>query len=286
MTTGLPSPPLRREGEGTFAAFVRRMAGPLALLAAILLGVFLLKTFGFVTAGPRPGQNWGALAIGIAAVLAVTRFLDYLLFDVAFRLRRQTVAPALLRQLVSLVVFCVAVSLVVKAILPDVNLGGILTTSAIITAVIGLALQDTLGNLFSGLALHLEKSVRVGDMMRAGETFGTVEQLSWRAMKLRTMDGNILLVPNSVAGRERLEIYPRPGLPVARFLRIGLEYDASPVLVRETLESAIRGVAGIARHPARKAYMKSFEPYSVVYELRYWLEDYGDYLEIDSIVRE
>ena len=286
MTTGHPSPALRREGEGTFAAFVRRMAGPLALLAAILLAVFLLKTFGLVTAGPRPGQNWGALAIGIAAVLVVTRFLDYLLFDVAFRLRRQTVAPALLRQLVSLVVFCVAVSFVVKAILPDVNLGGILTTSAIITAVIGLALQDTLGNLFSGLALHLEKSVRVGDMMRAGETYGTVEQLSWRAMKLRTMDGNILLVPNSVAGRERLEIYPRPGLPVARFLRIGLEYDASPVLVRETLESAIRGVAGIARHPARKAYMKSFEPYSVVYELRYWLEDYGNYLEIDSIVRE
>ena len=276
----------RKPMERKVPLFVRRMMGPLTLLAAVLLAVLLLHTFRIATAGPRPGQNWGALAIGIAAAFVLTRLLEYLLFDVAFRLRRQAVAPVLLRQLVSLVVFCVAASSVVKAILPDVNLGAILTTSAIITAVIGLALQDTLGNLFSGLALHLEKSVRVGDMIRSGETFGTVEQLSWRAMKLRTTEGNVLLVPNSVAGRERLEIYRRPGAPIARFLRVGLEYDASPVIARETLESAVRGMPGIASYPERRAYMKSFEAYSVIYELRYWLEDYGNYLEVDSVVRE
>ncbi|MEP7132979.1 MAG: mechanosensitive ion channel family protein [Acidobacteriota bacterium] len=273
-----------RMRESKVPVIVRRLTGPLSLLGAAVLGVVLLKTF-HVASVNASGTDWGRLAVWIAGALVVTRFLDYALFDVAFRLRGQAVAPSLLRQLVSLVIFGIAVSLVVKALVPGFALP-ILTGSAIITAVIGLALQDTLGNLFAGLALHIEKTVRVGDIVRSGESFATVEELSWRAMKLRTIEGNLLLVPNSVAGRDRLEVYPRGGRPVARSLRVGLEYDASPVMARETLESAVRGLAGVASYPERRAYMKSFEPYSVVYELRYWLEDYANYLDIDSAVRE
>ncbi|MEP6800643.1 MAG: mechanosensitive ion channel family protein [Acidobacteriota bacterium] len=282
MTERRTGPFLRRESK--LPVIVRRLTGPLTLLAVVVLFVVLLKTFHFAVVNAS-GTDWGRLAIWIAGALVVTRFLDYALFDVGFRLRGQTVVPTLLRQLVSLVLFGIAVSLVVKALVPGFALP-ILTGSAIITAVIGLALQDTLGNLFAGLALHIEKTVRVGDIVRSGESFASVEELSWRAMKLRTVEGNLLLVPNSVAGRDRLEVYPRGGRPVARYLRVGLEYDASPVMARETLESAVRGLTGIASYPERRAYMKSFEPYSVVYELRYWLDDYANYLDVDSAVRE
>lgn len=276
--------PLRMR-ETRLPIVVRRMAGPLLLLAVVVAGVIAVHSF--VAPQSVPGIASGMkLAIGIAAAFAIVRFVNYLLFDVAFRLRRQSVAPALLRQLVALVLFGIAVSSVIKAVFPDVRLGAVLTTSAIITAVIGLALQDTLGNLFAGLALHLEKSVRVGDMLRTGETFGAVEELSWRAIKLRTVEGNVLLVPNSVAGRDRLEIFPRPGAPVARVLRVGLEYEVSPNLARETLESALLGMPGIAAQPPCRGYVKSFEGYNIIYELRYWLEDYAHYLEIDSLVRE
>lgn len=275
-----------RVPEEKVPMFVRRLTGPLVLLSVVVLVVFLLRAFHMAPA-PQPGvPTWGAAALGFASVIVVVRFLDYFLFDVLFRMRRKTVAPALLRQLVSLVLFGLAVAAVVKAIFPGVQLGAVLTTSAILTAVIGLALQDTLGNLFAGLALHLERTVRVGDLVRAGETFGMVEELSWRAMKLRTTEGNVLLVPNSVAGREKLEIFPRPGPPVARWLRVGLEYDVSPTVARETLESALRGVPGIAAHPRRRAYVKAFEGYAIQYELRYWLEDYATWVETDSIVRE
>ncbi len=270
--------------ESRVPMIVRRLTGPLTLLAAVVVAVLLLQTFR-VQAVNASGTDWGRLAIWIAGALVVTRFLDYAVFDLVFRLRRQAAAPSLLRQLVSLVVFGITVSIVVKALVPGFALP-ILTGSAIITAVIGLALQDTLGNLFAGLALHVEKTLFVGDVVRSGESFATVEELSWRAMKLRTVEGNLLLVPNSVAGRDRLEVFPRGGRPVARFLRVGLEYDASPVMARETLESAVRGLSGVASRPERRAYMKSFEAYSVVYELRYWLEDYSNYLEVDSAVRE
>src|SRR6266542_3586166 len=234
-------------------------------------------------------ENLGRLdpySVGIAFALVVTRLLDYIFFDVAFPLRRKTAAPALLRQLVGLLIFGLCVAVLFKLILPDVSLGAVLTTSAIITAVIGLALQDTLGNLFAGLALHLEKTVQVGDMIRQAETYGTVEELSWRAIKLRTVEGNLLLIPNSVAGRERLEIFPRPGRPIARFLRVGLEYDAPPEQAKEVLQGAVDGLAGLAASPAPVAYVKSFDASAVTYEVRYWLEDYANYLDVDSQVHE
>jgi len=265
---------------------IRRLAGPILLVLLILGGVALLSALGIPTADLRQNRNYGALAIGIGFALIVTRLLDYIFFDVVFRLRRKAAAPALLRQLVGLVIFGVCVAALFKLNLPDVSLGAVLTTSAIITAVIGLALQDTLGNLFAGLALHLEKTVQVGDMVRRAETFGTVEELSWRAIKLRTTEGNLLLVPNSQAGRENLEIYPRPGRPIARTLRVGLEYDASPARARQVLRDALTGIAGLAALPEPVAYVKSFDTSAITYEVRYWLEDYARYLEVDSQVHE
>jgi len=69
-------------------------------------------------------------------------------------------------------------------------------------------------------------------------------------------------------------------------LRVGLEYDASPERAREVLRSSVAGVAGVATLPEPVAYIKSFDACAVTYELRYWLEDYARYLEVDSQVHE
>jgi small-conductance mechanosensitive channel/CRP-like cAMP-binding protein len=268
------------------STFVRRLTGPVLLFLGVLLAVFVLRSLGVQALKPDDERKLGALAVGIAAAIVVTRVVDYAIFDVAFRLRRRSAAPALLRQLVSILVFLVVGAVVVKSIQPDVRLGAVFTTSAILTAIVGLALQDTLGNLFAGLALHLERTMRVGDMIRYGESFGTVEELSWREIRLRTTEGNLLLIPNSLAGRERIEVFARPGPPIARSLRVNLEYDASPEHARIALESALRGMKGIAETPAPRAYLRMFDSSSVIYELRYWLDDYADYLEIDSRARE
>jgi small-conductance mechanosensitive channel/CRP-like cAMP-binding protein len=263
---------------------VKRMLGPVALVATAIAIVLLLSTLGVPTSDARD-RDYGALAIGIAVALVLTRLLDYIFFDVAFRLRRKVAAPALLRQLVGLLVFGIAVAFLFHQILA-VEVTGMIATSAVVTVVIGLALQDTLGNLFSGLALHLEKTVQVGDMVRSGEIFGTVEEMSWRAFKLRTMEGNVLLIPNSIASRERLEVFPRPGRPIARMLHVELEYDQPPARAREVLEAAARDVPGVAAYPEPTAYLKDFKEWGILYELRYWLEDYAQFLDVDSQIHE
>jgi small-conductance mechanosensitive channel len=273
--------------------FARRLAGSVAILALAAGAALLLPRLGVPLVlrrtDPATGlsveQDWGRVAVGVALAYFVARLLDYLIFDVLYRLRRKAPVPALLRQLIGLIVFGIGVSAVLKVVF-STSLAPLLTTSAVLTAVIGLALQDTLGNLFAGIALHLEKTVQEGDLVRAGETVGIVEELSWRAIKLRTLDGNVLLVPNSVAGREKLEVYPRIGPPIARSMRVGLEYETAPSRARQALEGALVGMPGLARSPAPVSYLKSFDDSSIHYELRYWLEDYAKFLEIDSRARE
>ena len=250
---------------------VRRLLGPVALVATAVAIVLLLSTLGVPTSDARD-RDFGTLAIGIAVALVVTRLLDYVFFDVAFRLRRKVAAPALLRQIVGLLVFGIAVAFLFHEVL-GVELTGVIATSAVLTVVIGLA-------------LHLEKTVQVGDMVRSGEIFGTVEEMSWRAFKLRTMEGNVLLIPNSIASRERLEVFPRPGRPIARMLHVELEYDQAPARGREALEAAARDVPGVAAYPEPVAYLKNFKEWGIQYELRYWLEDYARFLDLDSQIHE
>ena len=263
----------------------RRILPSLLFFVAVAGVVTVLGRAGIHLTEPRGTKDYGAFAVGIAGALLVTRLVEVALFDVGYRLRRSGPAPELLRQLVSLLVFGFLLGMLCKVVL-SVSLPALLTTSAIITAVLGLALQETLGNLFSGIGLAMERTVQVGDMVRAGENLGLVEQLSWRAIKVRTMEGNALLIPNIVASRERLEVFRRGGAPMARALRVGLEFQASPARARSCLEAAARDVSGVAAHPTPVAYLHAFQDFSVIFELRYWLDDIARFLEIDSRVRE
>lgn len=261
------------------------------ILPAVLLFALVTATVGILSGMDVPlidavrRRNYGTFAIGLAAGLLATAVIDFIFFEVGYRLRRGTSAPALLRQLSSVVIFGIIVAVLFQVVL-SANLAAILTTSAIITAIIGLALQETLGNFFSGLAMALERTVQVGDMVRAGDSIGLVEQLSWRAIKVRTMEGNAIFVPNSTASRDRFEVFRRGGAPMARILRIGLEYDAPPARARAELEAAVRDLPGLAAFPPPQAGLHEFGDFAVIYELRYWLEDYARYLELDGTVRE
>src|SRR5262249_33688532 len=139
---------------------LRRLIGSILTLAVVLALLWGLSAAGLLS--DQLKNSYGALAIGIAIALLATRLLQYLIFDVLFQFRRHVAAPQLLRQLVGLVIFGFGVALAIKLVFPEAHLGALFTTSAILTAVIGLALQDTLGNLFAGIALHLGRTLQVG----------------------------------------------------------------------------------------------------------------------------
>jgi small-conductance mechanosensitive channel/CRP-like cAMP-binding protein len=265
--------------------FLRRIIVPLVLTVMTGAAVLAIRQLGLSPLRDAT-HDWGDFAIGLAVLLLATRVVNYLSFDVAFRLRRHTEAPSLLREMAAILVFSLGLALLLRSLLA-VHLTAVLATSALITAVIGLALQDTLGNLFAGMALHLEKSFQVGDMVRVGEVVGYVEKLSWRAIRVRTLLDTIILLPNSAAARDRLEVFPRSTpAPIGYSIKIGLDYGTPPAKAIAALKSTAATVTGVARVPPPRVYVVNFADYSIVYELRVWLDDYSMFQAIESAIRE
>ena len=198
--------------------------------------------------------------------------------------RRNVVAPQLLRQIVSIVVYLLLFASALK-ILFDYDVKTALTGGAVLAAVIGLALQDTLGNLFSGIALHMEGAFDVGDVLHSGDYVGVVESVSWRATRIRGFNNQIIVLPNSVIARERLEVFPHTRLN-ARVLPVSVDYNIPPATVIGILSQAAAHVDGVARELPCFARVASFADSAVIYEIKYHTRDYAKRDRMDADIRK
>lgn len=220
----------------------------------------------------------------ITLIIFIVRVIDALVFDVVISRRRNVVAPQLLRQIVAIVLYGLLVASALKAIL-KVDVTPALTGGAVLAAVIGLALQETLGNLFSGIALHMEGAFDVGDVLHSGEYVGVVESVTWRATRMRGFNNQTIVLPNSLIARERLEVFPHGNLN-ARILQLGIDYNVAPSTVIEIVSQAAAHVDGVARELPCFARVGAFADSSVVYELKYHTRDYAKRDRIDADIRK
>lgn len=223
------------------------------------------------------------LLIYIALIFFAVRGLDLVAFDM-FSRRRKVHAPVLLREIVSIVVFAILFAWALSAIF-DTNVTAFLATGTVLAAVLGLALQETLGNLFAGIALHLEDSFEVGDVVRSGEHFGVVEAVRWRGTRLRTFNNSIVIVPNSMLARDRVEVFPRNNLS-ARVLAISLDYNVPPSAVIPVLTQAASNVDGVSNQVPAFARVGGFGDSGLTYEIKYHTLDYSQRDRIDADIRK
>ena len=151
----------------------------------------------------------------------------------------------------------------------------LLTTSAMGAVIIGFALQDTLGNLFAGLAIQVEKPFRVGDWIRSGEQEGLVLEVTWRATKIRTKAGNFIIIPNSLISKDRIINYSQPTRLLRMEHTIGLSYDAPPNLVKSVILETIASVPDILRDPAPDVLLSQYAESSIHYRCRFWVDDFA-----------
>ncbi|HEX4899136.1 MAG TPA: mechanosensitive ion channel domain-containing protein, partial [Pyrinomonadaceae bacterium] len=151
--------------------------------------------------------------LGILTYLFV-RVLNSLIFGLIYRMRSGYEAPTLVRNIFSIVAFTALFLLIFSAIFEGVNLGALFTTSAIFGVILGLALQDTLGNFFAGISLQADRPFQIGDVITVGAQrhSGVVEEITWRAVKIRTFSNHVVLISNSTAAREPIEVCPRDNL--------------------------------------------------------------------------
>src|SRR6266849_1127204 len=270
------------------------------ILATALVGLALYLFYHFelnlhsyldVRMGARPAEDslikipklilWSILAfLGVRA-------LNTVLFDFVFRIRRGIEAPTLVRNVFSLVAFTILFVLIFNRIYTEVNLGALFTTSAIFGVIIGLALLDTLGNFFSGISLHADRPFQVGDVIVVGQQkhTGVVEGITWRAIKIRTFQNHIVLVSNSNAAKEAIEVCPRENLN-ARLIYFSTIYTDSPAKTIHVVREAVRDADNVSEKITPIVRIRNLGDFSIDWEIKYWLEDYAKYNDTDALVRQ
>jgi len=181
------------------------------------------------------------IAIAVPGVVAVAHTLEYVLIDMILDRHGAGEASDLARLVVRLLVYsCSALLLLRFGFQQDIT--GLLATSAVLSVVLGLALQPTLGNLLSGIALEIEHPVRIGDYLEVDGALGRVRSRNWRSVVLESPDATVIVVPNSDLTNRRIIVrsatapsrfhifFTAPStVPPARVIEIGDQVMRQPI---------------------------------------------------------
>jgi small-conductance mechanosensitive channel/CRP-like cAMP-binding protein len=152
----------------------------------------------------------------------------------------------------------------------------IFATTAVGAVVIGFALQDTLGNLFAGLAIQIEKPFRVGHWVTVAGSEGLVTEVTWRATKLRTRAGNFVIVPNSSLAKETIVNYSEPERQTRLTIDIGVSYEAHPNDVKAVIVAAIAGEPLLDGTRRPEVFIVDFAASSITYQVWVWTTRFAD----------
>lgn len=189
-----------------------------------------------------------------------------------FRSRRGLHTPKIVRDVVDGALYAVCLAVVLRAT-TRIDLASLVATSAALSVMIGLALQETLGNLFAGLSLQLEHPFQVGDWVAVNEFVGKVAQVAWRGTKIETLRREQVTLPNSSIAKANVVNYSRHGI-VARDLTLGVAYAAPPNQVKAILLDVLAKTPQVAQDPPPRAFVLRFDDSAVTYQLRFFVKGY------------
>ncbi|MCE9582569.1 MAG: mechanosensitive ion channel family protein [Planctomycetes bacterium] len=171
-----------------------------------------------------------------------------------------------------------------KSAFPGTDIGQLVTTSAILSLVIGLALQESLSNVFSGLMLTIDEPYKPGDWIEIDGKEGKVLDSNWRSVRVLTRDDDVIYVPNSNMAKHNVVNFtaPTPLHLVKR--KIGVEYGAPPNKVKQVLISLMQHTEGVLKEPPPDVYIADYADFSITYEMRFWIDVYASRTRIESEV--
>lgn len=279
-------------GIGAFAVLellyllLRRSRWPVRVRVLYHLWAFTVGVVAAMTlvAGDRH-LGWRVSASLAAVLTALVGFslLDSLVFQRPWNPSRGPMMPKLARDVLRVVVLAAAGLVIATAILRQ-PLPAVLVSSTVLSAVIGLALQDVLKNVFAGMAIELEHPFGRGDwLFLDGQTVQVVDT-SWRSVRLRTRDGIDLWEPNSTFSGSRVVNYGNGQRPIGINFRVGLSYDAPPARVRAALLQAARNVPEALAAPEPETFVESYGEFRIEYRLRVWTRAVANLSRFESSV--
>ena len=155
-----------------------------------------------------------------------------------------------------------------------VNTTSLFATSAVATAVVGLALQDMLSNLAGGMTLQLEDSINIGDYIHCGDHAGWVEHVRLRHTSILTSDGDSVIIPNSFLTRTPVVIVSKAH---RHFIPFAMPYSYDPHEVVDAVQTALASspMEGVAANPKPCCIIQDMAPGHILYRAVVWYTNPG-----------
>ena len=190
--------------------------------------------------------------------------------------RLATPLPRIVQDIIQIAIYLGVALITLHA--AGVEPGSLLATSALLTAVIGLSLQDTLGNLFAGLAIQAQRPFEIGDWIQYDDRLdhiGRVIEINWRATRILTLDDVEITVPNASLAKASLSNFSKPTPRCRRALQLVVSQQVAPEHVVALLEDTARDADGVLAQPAPSAIAVDFDERGTQYRLRYFITEFG-----------
>lgn len=221
----------------------------------------------------------------MSLIVATIRMLRTLIFSGALRSTAYEIST-LLQNVLSIIIYIVSFFIIFNSQYPNVDLAALFTTSTILGVIIGLALQDTLGNLFAGLAMQADQPFQIGDVISIPtKGMGVIENISWRGVKIRTFQNKFLIISNSVLGKEAIEVAPRENLN-ASVVFFNTLYANSPAKTIHAVRETVRQIENVSHKIRPVVRVRNLGDNGIDWEVKYWLEDYSKLHDTDAMIRQ
>jgi small-conductance mechanosensitive channel/CRP-like cAMP-binding protein len=201
---------------------------------------------------------WGLAARALISLLALPTVI-----------RRRAIENKLLSDIIAASIY-VCSALAMMGFVFGLSLQGVLATSGIIAIVLGLALQSTLGDVFSGLSLSIEKPYRIGDeILLEGGAGGEVIQMNWRSTHLKNGANDVVIVPNSAIAKMRIQNHSAESRSYGESLTVSVDSRNEPEFTLEILKQAAMTCPSILEHPAPSAVATDFRGDRITYDISF-----------------
>jgi small-conductance mechanosensitive channel len=231
-------------------------------------------------------------ALGVLAVtIAVSRLAGNAVRFYGARVKGAQSVTSLTQRLAQIVVLAIGMVWLLKVVF-DLSLTPILTTLGVGGLAVALALQETLSNLFAGFYVSISGLVRIGDYIKlnTGEE-GYVQDINWRCTTMRTINDNLVVVPNSKLGQAIFTNYylPEPRMGLSISLGVGYDSDVDRVekILREETLAAAADISGLLTDPAPTI---RFNPgpsdWSLIYQINFNIGQFADQYLVQSELRK
>jgi small-conductance mechanosensitive channel/CRP-like cAMP-binding protein len=202
---------------------------------------------------------------------AAIRYLLWLFVEIPPKYGLFKPLPNVLRDLLFWLVFGIALVVELK-VHGGLDLTGLLTTSAVLTAVLGLALQEPLKDFFAGIEIQIDPPFRRGDWIELDGVGGVVDGMNLMDTKIRMVDNSLLSFPNGKITDERVRVF-EVGEPVGNSFSVSLDYQLPPGQAIEFLKTTLRSNFKVLRDPAPRIWLGSYDDFSIRYDIIVFQEE-------------